>query len=106
MFYPCFDLIMALIMFLFGLAFYHSNGKAANLLTGYNMRSAEERKRYNEKEMCQCYGKRMMVMVIPFLGGTVIDLIQTGIGCLLAWAVWVVLLVLLMVKRTKLEKAK
>lgn len=37
------DLLVAVLMFLLGLYFYKSNGKAANFLTGYNMRSDEER---------------------------------------------------------------
>lgn len=46
MFYFIFNLIMALIMFLLGICFYKSNGKAAEFLTGYNSRSKEERKNY------------------------------------------------------------
>lgn len=41
------DLVMAAIFFLIGFLFYRSNGKAANSLTGYNMKSAEERKKYD-----------------------------------------------------------
>ena len=55
-----FDLVMAFIFFLIGIWFYKSNGKAANFLAGYNMKSAEERKKYDEKKMCKDYGKRMM----------------------------------------------
>lgn len=47
-----FDLGMAVIMFLFGISFVKSNGKAAAFLSGYNMKSTEERKQYDEKEMC------------------------------------------------------
>lgn len=47
------------------LLFYRSNGKAVNFLTGYNMKSAEERKKYDEKKMCKDYGKRMMLWPIP-----------------------------------------
>lgn len=69
--YICFDLLMALIMFLFGIFFYKSKGKAANLLAGYNSRSDEERKNYDENEMCMVYGKRMMFMAVSFLIGAV-----------------------------------
>lgn len=37
-----FDLGMAVIMFLFGICFVKSNGKAAAFLSGYNMKSKEE----------------------------------------------------------------
>ena len=67
------DLVMAAIFFLIGFLFYRSNGKAANSLTGYNMKSAEERKKYDEKKMCKDYGKRMMLWPIPFFIGAVID---------------------------------
>ena len=39
-----FDLGMAVIMFLFGICFVKSNGKAVAFLSGYNMKSKEERK--------------------------------------------------------------
>lgn len=35
---------MAVLMFLFGIYFYKSKGKAARFLSGYNMKSEEERK--------------------------------------------------------------
>ena len=41
-----FDLGMAVIMFLFGICFVKSNGKAAAFLSGYNMKS-----RKNENSM-------------------------------------------------------
>ena len=99
-----FDLLMALCMFLIGLYFYRSKGKAADHLTGYNLRSEARRKKVNEVLMCQCYGKRMMVMALPFLFGMILDLFQPGIGTGLAWLVWFVLFILLLVKRAKLEK--
>lgn len=100
------DLLMALVTFLMGLYFYKSKGKAANLLSGYNRRSGEERKNFDEDSMCCCYGKRMMVMAIPFVAGAVIDVFWEGIGCALAWGVWIILFILLLVKRTKIEKLK
>ena len=60
------DLVMAAIFFLIGFLFYRSNGKAANFLSGYNMKSAEERKKYDEKKMCKDYGKHIMRWPIPF----------------------------------------
>ena len=99
-----FDLLMAILMFLFGLYFYRSNGKATNLLTGYNLRSEEERKKYDEKDMSECYGKRMMMMSFPFLLGAVIDIFVNGIGCILAWIIWIILFLFLLIERTKREK--
>lgn len=52
MFYIIFDFMMAVIMFLFGMWFYKSEGKATKFLSGYNMKSADERKKYDENAMC------------------------------------------------------
>ena len=54
--------------------------------------------------MCQCYGKRMMVTSLPFLFGMILDLFKPGISTGLAWLLWMVLFVLLLVRRSKLEK--
>ena len=101
-----FDLSMAAIMFLFGVYFSRSNGKAAKLLTGYNTRSDEERKNFDEAAMCRGYGKRMMIMALPFLAGAVIDFFANGSGCVMAWIGWVVLFLLLLAERAKREKRR
>ena len=98
------DLLMALFMFLFGLFFYNSHGKGASLLTGYNMRPENERKKYDEDAMCKSYGKRMLIMAVPFLVGAVIDYIYPGKGTILAWALWIILFVGLLMDRIKREK--
>ena len=97
------DLVMAAIFFLIGFLFYRSNGKAANFLTGYNMKPAEERKKYDENAMCKAYGKRMMFMSIPFTAGMIIDIWHIGIGCLIAWVIWFVMFILLLMDRNKRE---
>lgn len=104
MFYIIFDFIMAAITFLFGIWFYKSNGKAAKYLSGYSMKPAEERKKYDENAMCKAYGKRIMLMAIPFLIGMVIDFQHQGIGCLIAWGMWLVLFILLLIERHKREQ--
>lgn len=104
MFYIVFDFSMAVIMFLFGISFYKSNGNAARFLSGYNMKSENERKKYDENAMCKAYGKRMMLMALPFILGIMIDTQYQGIGCLIAWAAWIVMLILLLVDRHKRER--
>ena len=42
MFIIIYDFSMAVLMFLFGIYFYKSKGKAARFLSGYNMKSEEE----------------------------------------------------------------
>lgn len=103
MFYIIFDFMMAVIMFLFGIWFYKSDGKAARFLSGYNMKSAAERKKYNEKAICRVYGKRMMFMSVPFIIGIMIDIRYQGIGCLAAWVIWGVMFILLLIVRNKSE---
>ena len=103
MFYIVFDFAMAGIMSLFGRWFYRSKGQASKFLSGYNMKSTEERKKYDENAMCKAYGKRMMFMSIPFIAGMIIDIWYIGIGCLMAWVIWFVMFILLLMDRHKRE---
>ena len=100
-----FDLSMAIIFLIIGILFYKSNGKAAMLLSGYNTLAAKDRKSHEEEvEMCKDYGKRMMIMAVPFVVGAVVDFFKSGVGCYLAWAVWMILFILLMIARVRREK--
>ena len=101
--YIIFDFAMAVIMLLFGIWFYMSKGQASKFLSGYNMKSAEERKKYDENAMCKAYGKRMMFMSIPFIAGMIIDIWYIGTGGLIAWAIWFVMFILLLIDRHKRE---
>ena len=103
MFIIIYDFSMAVLMFLFGIYFYKSKEKAARFLSGYNMKSEEERKKYDENAMCKAYGKRMMFMSIPFIAGMIIDIWHIGIGCLIAWVIWFVMFILLLMNRHKRE---
>ena len=58
MFYIVFGFVMAVIMILCGMWFCKSQGKAAKFLSGYNMKSTDERNKCEEKDMCKAYGKR------------------------------------------------
>ena len=98
-----FDLAMAVIFFLIGLFFYKSDGKAANLLTGYNMKSIDERKKFNEDTLCKDYGKKMMLWAIPFLIGIGIDIYSPGKGVRIAWILWVIMLIQLLIERHQRE---
>ena len=62
--YIIFDFAMAVIMFLFGICFYMSKGQASKFLSGYNMKSAEERKKYDEKKLCRTMGVGMSIIAI------------------------------------------
>ncbi len=89
-------------MFLFGIIFYKSDGKAVRFLSGYDMKTEEERRKYyEEKRMCRAYGKIMIFMSLPFIVGTVIDIFFNGTGYLIAWVMWVFLFILLIIDRYK-----
>lgn len=103
-FYLLFDLLMFFIMLGIGFFFYRSQGRAAGLLAGYNERSPEARRHVDEAAMCRAYGRRMMVMALPFAAGAVIDGFAPGVGCFIAWAAWLVLLGLLLFERHRREK--
>ncbi len=45
----------------------------------------------------------MMFMSIPFIAGMIIDIWYTGIGCLIAWVIWFVMFILLLMDRHKRE---
>ena len=104
MFIIIFDFSMAVLMFLFGIYFYKSKGKAARFLSGYNMKSADERKKYDENAMCKAYGKRMMFMSVPFIIGIIIDIRNQGIGYFIAWGIWFIMFVLLLIDRHRRER--
>lgn len=97
------DVMIALLFLAIGLYFYRSNGKAANYLAGYNMKSKEERVKYDEIEMCKAYGKRIMLMAVPFIVGGAVDYKFAGIGTVIAWGIWFVMFILLLVQRNKRE---
>ena len=103
LYYILFDLMMAILFFLIGIYFYKSNGKAANFLTGYNMKSIDERKKFNEDTLCKDYGKKMMLWAIPFLIGIGIDLYSPGKGVCIAWILWVIMLIQLLIERHQRE---
>ena len=84
--------------------FYKSEGKAAKFLSGYNMKSVDERKKYDENAMCKAYGKRMMFMSVPFIIGIIIDIRNQGIGYFIAWVIWFIMFVLLLIDRHRRER--
>lgn len=104
MFYILFDIGMAILFLLFGVCFYKSNGKAVNFITGYSMKSDEERNQFDEKQMCRTYGKRMMCWAVPFVFGAVIDCFTNGLGCAIAWGIWIILFIYHMIDRARREK--
>lgn len=103
LYYILFDLMMAILFFLMGISFYKSNGKAANFLTGYNMKSVEERQKFDEDQLCKDYGKKMMLWAIPFLIGIGIDIYSPGKGVRIAWILWVIMLIQLLIERHQRE---
>ena len=79
------------------------SGHGSWFISGYNTASKEEKEKYDENAMCKAYGKRMMFMSIPFIAGMIIDIWHIGIGCLIAWVIWFVMFILLLMDRHKRE---
>ncbi len=98
-----FDLMMAILFFLIGFSFYKSNGKAANFLTGYNMKSIEERNKFDEDTLCKDYGKKIMLWGIPYLIGIGIDMYFPGKGIRIASILWIILFLQFLIERHKRE---
>ena len=103
LYYILFDLMMAILFFLIGISFYKSNGKAANFLTGYNMKSIDERKKFNEDTLCKDYGKKIMLWSIPYLIGIGIDMYFPGKGIRIAFILWIILFLQFLIERRKRE---
>ena len=78
--------------------------KSRFIATVKPVQSEEERKKYDENAMCKAYGKRMMFMSVPFIIGIIIDIQYQGIGCLIAWGIWFIMFVLLLIDRHKRER--
>ena len=64
MFYIVFNFAMAVIMFLFGIWFYRSKGQASKFLSGYNMKSAEERKKYDVRLKISGFSFYVVVILV------------------------------------------
>ena len=45
----------------------------------------------------------IMFMSLPFIAGMIIDIWYIGIGCLMAWVIWFVMFILLLMDRHKRE---
>lgn len=101
-FYLCFDLVLALALFLTGWGFVRSQGRAARFLTGYNRRDPADRVA-DEAAMCRAYGRRMLAMAATFLLGALLDAFWAPAGCALAWAAFLAQLILLLRLRTRWE---
>ena len=59
------------------------------------MKSEEERKNMM-KNMCVRYMERMMVMFLLFIVGIIIDIHYQGTGCLIAWMIWLIMFISLL----------
>ena len=70
---------------------------------GAFLKQCRKEKNLTQEQLCKAYGKRMMFMSIPFTAGMIIDIWHIGIGCLIAWVIWFVMFILLLMDRHKRE---
>lgn len=82
------ELVIAFVFFIVGFFFVEIKEKAKMFLPG-NMSDMAE-----GTELCETYGKRIMCWGIPFLAGAVIDQFRPGMGLLIAFVAFIVLVVL------------
>lgn len=87
------DMGMAIVFLILGYGFFRSNGKASRFIAGYNTKSQSEKQDFDETKLCRDYGKRIMLWAAPFIGGFILDYFFAGSGFILAWAVWIILLI-------------
>ena len=76
---------------------------AANFLTGYNMKSIEERNKFDEDTLCKDYGKKIMLWGILYLIGIGIDMYFPGKGIRIASILWIILFLQFLIERHKRE---
>ena len=97
------DVGMAAVLFIMGYAFFKSNGKANRFIAGYNTKSPSERQDFDEIKLCRDYGKRMMLWAVIFTAGFILDCFFAGLGSILAWAFWIILLIRHVIDMSKNE---
>ena len=94
------DIMMALLYLVIGIIFIRSKGRAIRYLTSHTF---DEKISNRSKELCVIYGKQIMLWSVCFIIGLAIDLLQVGTGLLLAVILNAVLLIRLMILRSRLE---
>ena len=77
------DLILVLSLGAMGVGFLKSDGKACRFLSGYNMKTPEERAQYDEARICRDYGLLIIRWALFFVLGAIADLFFPfwGMGC-------------------------
>lgn len=88
------DLTATIVFAIMALFFVKSNGKAAKYVSGYNWKSLDERRQYDEKQICVDLSCMFIIYSIVFSIGAVLDLFMTGFGSIAAWILFVILLII------------
>ncbi|HZK33372.1 MAG TPA: DUF3784 domain-containing protein [Tissierellaceae bacterium] len=83
-------IMMAVMFFLFGLLFAVLKEKGASLIAGYNFKSKEERKKYNEKEMSRDMRNRFFIYSLIFFLGTVATYMWGKVWFWIAFVLWLI----------------
>jgi len=99
--YISIDLLIAVIFIVMGVLFIKSNGKGCNFISGYNLKTEEERKNYDEVKICKYVGKTILVWAVFFIIGALVDCFYKGIGIMLAFFLFIIGLAYLIYIRCK-----
>lgn len=83
-------LIMSIMFFIFGLIFAIMKEKGASLIAGYNFKSKEERKKYDEKQMSKDMRNLFFISSLIFLVGMIATYILGKIVFWISFIVWLI----------------
>lgn len=83
-------LIMAIMFLIFGLIFAIMKEKGASLIAGYNFKSKEERKKYDEKQMSIDMRNLFFTYSLIFLVGTVATYMWGKVWFWISFVIWLI----------------
>lgn len=84
------DMLIAITLVIMGIAFTKSDGKLCKYIAGYNMKSHEERKDYDEMKICKYFGKAIISWAIPYIIGAIVDCFIPIVGTSLAALLFII----------------
>ena len=99
----CLDMIMVLIFLLLAFFFFKYPSKAIKFVAGYNLKSLDDRKLYDEVRICHDISKILLCYTLLFVIGAVIDFFTGWIGYCIAWVLFVVLLIMNIVRNRNFD---
>lgn len=88
-----FDACMGAAFLLLGFAVRRSKGRAGKYIAGYRPKDEYGNGLYDAEELCRDYGNKMMRGSLILFAGAVLGFFTGGIGCMAAFLVFVILVI-------------